>query len=158
MRADEGCCDLAYAEAADEREDQHHLRSLRQSALAAREHHPQPVVANVGRLEDLRNGMGERPLRFEQAPIFGCERSRGSLATQYVDRAVARGAHQPCRWVLRHAALLPDFQSAAEGVLNDVFCQLQIVQPEDARERGDHASRLTAEKMVALLHATYLSS
>jgi len=37
----------------------------------------------------------------------------------------------------RYTAEFPHFQSAAEGVLNDVFRQRQVVNAENARQRGD---------------------
>jgi hypothetical protein len=42
--------------------------------------------------------------------------------------------------------------SAAEGVLDDVLRQREVVDPEDPRERGHHASRLVPEEMIAEIH------
>ena len=53
--------------------------------------------------------------------------------------------------VFRNAARLPHLERAAEGVLYNVFCQREVVHAEDARERGDHPSRLMSEQMVVEL-------
>src|SRR5262249_47072271 len=50
--------------------------------------------------------------------------------------------------VLGDTAELPHLQRTAEGVLHDVFRQRQVVDPEDARQRGDDAPRFAPEQML----------
>ena len=106
--------------------------------------------------EKLLDGGDDGPLAFEQAPEFGREGARGALAAQHVERAVFRGGHQPGGWVLRHAAEFPDLQRAAEGVLDDVFRQREVVDSEDARQSGDHPPGFAAEQVIARLHHMFI--
>src|SRR6202042_3093756 len=46
------------------------------------------------------------------------------------------------------AAEAPVFECLVEGILQDVFGELEIVDAEDAGQDGDHPSRLMPEKMV----------
>ena len=98
----------------------------------------------------------ERPLAFEERPEFGRKGARGALAAQDVERAVLRGGHQPRGRIFRHAAEFPHLERAAEGVLHDVFCQREVVDSEDARQRGDHAPGFAAEQMIAGLHHMFI--
>src|SRR5213593_264971 len=47
---------------------------------------------------------------------------------------------------------LPHLQRAAEGVLHHVFCQREVFDAEDARQRGDHSPRFPPEEMLVQLH------
>ncbi len=102
--------------------------------------------------KELLHHGGERPFTLEQPSQFRRESARRALAPQNVERAVLRRGHQPGGRILRHAAEFPHFQRAAEGVLDDVLRQREVVDAEDARQRGDHASRLVPEEMIAELH------
>src|SRR5215471_1935495 len=42
------------------------------------------------------------------------------------------------------------------GVLHDVLRQPEVVDAEDARQRGDHAPRLVPEEMIAGLHYVFI--
>src|SRR6516164_9029383 len=46
----------------------------------------------------------------------------------------------------------PHLQRAAEGVLDDILRQREVVDAKDPRQRGDHASRLAPEEMIVKLH------
>lgn len=63
-----------------------------------------------------------------------------------------RGGHEPRRGILGDAAELPHLQRAAEGVLHHVFCQREVLDAEDARQRGDHPPRFPPEEMLVQLH------
>ncbi len=94
----------------------------------------------------------ERPFALEKPPQFGRERARRSLAPQDIERAVLRGRHQPGGRIFRHAAEFPHLHRAAEGILHGILSQREVVDPEDPRQRGDHASRIAPEEMIAGLH------
>ena len=61
-------------------------------------------------------------------------------------------AIRPGGGVFWHALEFPNLQRTAEGVLDDVLRQRQVVNTEHARERGDHAPRLTPKEVIARLH------
>src|SRR5260370_41705524 len=69
-----------------------------------------------------------------------------------------RGGHQPCGWVVRHAAKFPDLERAAEGVLHHVLCQREVLDAEDARQRGAHPPRFPPEQMLMQLHHMVVST
>jgi hypothetical protein len=145
VRADECSGHLVHAEAAEDVQDQRDLGLLGKPRRAAGEHHAQLIVLDLLRGEKLLDGRGQRPFAFEQPAELGCEGAGRALAPQDVERTVFRGQHQPGRGILGHASEFPDLQRAAEGVLHDVFRQCQVVDSEDARERGDDAPRFPAE-------------
>ena len=148
VAADERAGDFAHAEAAQDVEHERDLRLLGQPRMAAGEHHAQLIVFDRVSSKELFDRRGERPFALEQPPQFRRERARRALAPQNVERAVLRRGHEPRGRVLRHAAEFPHFQRAAEGVLHDVFRQREVVDSEDARQRGDHAPRFAPEKMI----------
>src|ERR1700751_4314508 len=63
-----------------------------------------------------------------------------------------RGRHEPGGGVFRHAAILPDLERAAEGVLDDVFCQREVMDTEHAGQRGHHPPRLPPEQILVQPH------
>src|SRR5262249_28891597 len=69
-----------------------------------------------------------------------------------VERAILCGHHQPGRRVFRHTSVFPQFQRAAEGVLDDVLRQREVMDSEDPAERGDHAPCFSPEKVFRTLH------
>jgi hypothetical protein len=121
--------------------------------MTACEHHSQLLIPNGVRRKRLVDNRGDRPLGLEQPPYLGRKRARGALAPHDVERTILRRRHQPRGRVLRHAADLPHFQRTAEGVLDDVLCQRQVVHAEDSRERGDHPSRLAPEEVFVQIHS-----
>jgi hypothetical protein len=58
--------------------------------------------------------------------------------------------------IVRNTGEPPHFQGSAEGVLNDIFCQRQIVDTKDPRQRGHHAAGFAPEKVFAKLHPSAL--
>jgi hypothetical protein len=51
-----------------------------------------------------------------------------------------RDRHQPCGRIVGDATHLPHFERAAEGVLNDVFRQREVVNAEDTYQGRDQPS------------------
>ncbi len=150
--------DLAGAKPAEDVEDQRDLGVFGKPRMTAGKHHPQLLVADRAGGECLLDNRRARPLGLEQPAQLRRERPGRTLAAQDVERPILRGGHQPGTGILRDAARLPHLQRAAEGVLHDVFCQRQVVHPEEARERGDHAPRLAAEEvLVEVSHRTVSS-
>src|SRR5262249_41574970 len=115
------------------------------------EHHPQQIVLDRVRKKELLDGRRERPFTLEQPPQLRGERAGRPLPPQDVERTVLRGGHEPRGGILGNPPELPHLQRAAEGVLYDVFRQRQVLDPEDARERGDEAPRFAPEQMLRRL-------
>src|SRR6516225_8444513 len=120
--------------------------------MTAGEHHAQQIVLDRVRRKEFLDDRGECPLALEKPAELRRKAACCALTPQDVERAVLCGGHQPGRRVLRHAPNSPHLQRAAEGVLHDVFCQREVVDAKDARQRGDHAPRLAPEEMIAGLH------
>ena len=76
----------------------------------------------------------------------------GALAPQNIVSAIFRCGDEPGRGILRHATEFPYFQCTAEGVLYDVFCQLQIVNSEDTSQHSDHTPRFMPKNMIGRFH------
>ena len=144
MRADEGAGDLVDAEAAQDVQHERDLRRFRQARMTARKHHAQLIVPERFLREQLLVGL-EHPGQLR------CERPGGALAPQRVERTVLRGSHEPRRGIVRHAPKRPHLEGAAEGVLHDVFRQRQVLDAEDARQRGDQPPRFPPEQMLVQL-------
>ena len=106
--------------------------------------------------ECLFHRWSERPLRVELPLDLGRKAARGALPPQEVERAILRRLHQPCRRILGHAVELPRLQRAAEGVLDDVFRQRQIVDSEHAGEDRDQPARLVPEEMLRYVLLRYV--
>ena len=126
---------------------QRHPRILTQPRMAAGEHHAQLIVLDRVRLEDLVDGRHQRPLALDHPRQLRRIGPRGPLPPQNVDRAMLRRCHQPRRRVRRHAAELPHLDRAAEGVLDHVFCQREVVHPEESRQCDHHPPRLVPEQL-----------
>src|SRR5574337_484594 len=93
---------------------------------------------------------------MEQPPQFWRERACGAFAPQDVERSVFCGGHEPRGGVLRQSAEFPHLKRTTEGVLHDIFRQCEVVDSEDARQRGDHAPRFAPEEMIAGLHYIFI--
>src|SRR5262249_60080194 len=120
--------------------------------MAAGKHYAQQVVLDGVRVEQFGDGWGECPLAVEQVLQLRHKSLGCPLPPQNVNRPVLRDSHQPGRGVFGHAAEFPHLQRTAEGVLDDVLRQRQVVNTEHARQCVDHAPRLTPEDIVARLH------
>ncbi len=86
----------------------------------------------------------QRPRRSASSPSLSSRRDSSGAKlravrsiAQQVERAMLGGRQQPSRRIFWDAAYLPDLEGAAEGVLRQVLGQRQIVDAEQARERGD---------------------
>src|SRR6516225_6176986 len=152
MSADEGVRDLIDTEAAQYVKNQGDLRLFRQLRMATGEHHAEQIVFDLIGSEELFYDTHERPFGLKQPPELGSECANGPLPAEHIEGAVLRRCHQPRRGVLRHSTEGPDFHRAAEGVLYHVLCQREVMDSEDARQRGDHSPRLAPEKMIARFH------
>src|SRR6516165_12602201 len=120
--------------------------------MTAGEHHAQQIVFDRVRGKEFLDDRGECPLALQKPAQLRRKGASRALAPQDVQCAILRGGHEPRRRVFRQPANSPHLQRAAEGVLHDVLCQREVVDPKDARQRGDHAPRLVSEKMIAGLH------
>src|SRR5215510_10477018 len=145
VRAYKRSCDFVHAETAEDVEHKGDLRFLGQARMTTRKHHPQQVVLYCARRKELFNNRRERPLAPDQTAQLRLKGPSGTLTPESIDRAILRRGHEPGGWILRHAAKLPYFESPAEGVLHDVFCQCQIMRPKDTRQCGDHSPGFVAE-------------
>src|SRR5262249_61731965 len=87
-----------------------------------------------------------------QPPHLRRKGARRAPPPQDIDGAVLGRCHEPRRRVLGHTSELPHFQRPAEGVLYNVLCQCQVVDPEDAHQRGYHAPRFAPEELIAEFH------
>src|SRR5580704_2447633 len=124
--------------------------------MATGKHHTELIVLDGGRAEKLLDRGRDGPFAFEEASQLGSKRARGALAAKDVQNTVFGRGHEPGGWVFRHAAELPDLQRAAEGVLNDVFRQREVVDSEDARQSGDHPPGFPAEQVIARLRHMFI--
>src|SRR5437588_5578590 len=156
MGADECRGDFVHAEAAEDVQHQRDLSFFGKARMAAGKYHAKLIVADALRREHFLDRRSERPLAFEQTAELGGKGARRALAPQEVERAVFCRGHQPSRGILGNAAEFPDLERAAEGVLHDVFCQREVVHPEDARERGDHAPGFAPKEMIAGFHHMFI--
>jgi hypothetical protein len=66
------------------------------------------------------------------------------------------GGHKPRGGVLRHIAKFPHLKRTAEGVLHDVFCQCEIVDSKDARQRGDYAPGFVPKQMIVGIYHMFI--
>jgi hypothetical protein len=113
--------------------------------VTTRKHHPQQVVLDGARREELFNRGRKRPLALDQSAQLRLKGSSRTLTPEEIDGAVLGRGHEPGGWILRHATNLPHVKRTAEGVLHHIFCQCEIVRSEDARQRGDHPPRFMPE-------------
>jgi len=104
------------------------------------------VVLNGMSGEDFVDRGDERPLALDHAREFRSIGTGGALAAKDVDGAVLGGRHKPRGRICGDAMELPNFNRAAEGVLDDVFCQRKVVDAEEPRERDHHASGFVPEE------------
>src|SRR5215468_1445726 len=143
---------FAYAKTAQDVKHESDLRFLRKPGIATREHHAKLIVFDRVCSEKLLDGGGDSPFAFEQSSQLWSEGARGAFAPQHIERPVLCGGHKPRGGVLRHTTEFPHLKRTAEGVLDDVFCQYEIVDSKDARQRGDHAPRFAPKQMFVGIH------
>ena len=86
--------------------------------------------------------------RLSNTTPFRMRSRRAALAPQNVERTVLCGGHQPRGGILRHTAEFPHLKRTAEGVLHDVFCQCEVMDSKDARQRGDQAPGFAPKQMI----------
>jgi len=158
LTADESARNLTHAEAAKDVQHQRDPRVFTQPRMTAGEHHPKLIVLDRVRVEHLVDRRNQRPLALDHAGQLGGVAARCPLAAQNVDGAMLGRGHQPRGGVRGHPAELPHLDRAAEGVLYDVFCQREVVNAEEPRERDHHASGFVPEELGVELSGITCSS
>jgi hypothetical protein len=138
-RDEERVGDLLGRQAAERAQRQRDLRLGRQRGMAAREDELQALVGDRRRVHVVLHrglGHGEQPrLRGERA-----------LAAQPVDRAVARGGHQPGAGVVGRAGPRPALRRHREGLLDGLLGEVEVA--EEADQGGEHTPPLVAEDLL----------
>jgi hypothetical protein len=113
--------------------------------MAAGEDQLQPLVGKGRLIHVVLHGHGH----VEQARLRG----EGAVASQAVDRAVARGDREPGAGIGRRAVARPALGGVREGVLGGFLGQVEVAEVAD--QAGEDAAPLVAED---LLEQRYLSS
>src|SRR5262245_34311975 len=112
--------------------------------MAAREHHPQLAVLDLGIEKVLFN-----PFVLHRAS--GDPRSQHTftnlVAPQNIENLVLGNAVHPARRIVGHAAHVPGFQGVQERRLHHVLDELEMPPAEDAHEHGHQAAGRMAEEM-----------
>jgi hypothetical protein len=85
----------------------------------------------------------EHGVRHLQQPGL---RGEHPLAADAVDRAVARGRHEPAARVRRDPVARPSLGGDGEGLLGGLLGAIEVA--EEADQRGEHASPLRAEDLL----------
>src|SRR5215510_1890487 len=120
--------------------------------MTARKHHPKLIIFDQMRRKEFVKVRREFRLILYEPRELRCEGSCCAIAPEHVERAILCGRHQPGGGVFGDTSVFPQFQRAAEGVLDNVFCHREVLDSENAGECRDHAPRLTPEKVIRILH------
>src|SRR2546428_8988211 len=108
------------------------------------EDHPQLVVADfIG-----ESGVGVSANR--NLDLIG-RFSQSAVAAQLVEHSILRHLNQPRARIVGLALIWPQPQRAHYCVLHGVFDLIEFFYPEDARHRGDHLPRPSAEPLITRL-------
>ncbi len=113
--------------------------------LAAHENHAELVVPDPVFVEGLVHGHRERPFAVEKFGEVRGERSPCPLAADRIYGAPTCRGEQPGRRILGNAARGPVLHRRDEGLLDDIFGELQIVRAQEAREHRDQPAGLAPE-------------
>jgi len=97
-----------------------------------------PLVWDLGVLDLHLN----RFRHVEQLRLLG----EGAVAADPVDRPVARGRHQPCARVVRHALSRPALGCDRERLLSGLLGQLEAA--EEADQGGEDTTPFVAEDLL----------
>ena len=136
--------DLGRGEASHEPESEGDLGIAVECGVAAQEHEPKVLVADIRVLDDHVRllSVGQRDQvggRVEPAPLSCC-------AAQAIHGAVVRDRVQPARWIGGHG--LPR-RGGEQGILNRLVCQVEVA--EAVREKGEDVPALLAREAGDLL-------
>ena len=134
---EEGTGDFIRLEAAERPQGKSHLRVLRKRRMAAGEDQSQAIVRDLGtitfvRLKDPRILRGER-VRGQRLELS----LQPSLASEAIDRSIARRLDDPRPRELRHARRPPRLQRGHERLLGDLFGKIEVTHLPD--QGGDDA-------------------
>src|SRR5437763_395358 len=83
---------------------------------------------------------------------IGRESARRALPPQRIQPTPLRRDHQPRRRIVGDTLVTPNLGCAAEGVLDDIFREREVVETKYARECGDQSRRLLPEQLVEIAH------
>src|SRR2546423_2821039 len=106
--------------------------------MAAREDQLQPLVRDRCLVHDVLNWFRH----VEQAQL----RREGAIAADAVDRAVARGGHQPGSRAVRCPGAGAALGGCGERLLGGLLGELEVA--EEADQAGEHAAPLVAEDLL----------
>ena len=135
LRHEERARDLAGGQAAERPQRQRDLRVGGQRGMAAREHELEPLVRECRRVHRVLHRLGH----LEQAGLRG----QRAIAADAVDRAVARGRHQPGAGVGGDAVARPALRGDREGLLRGFLGEVEVA--EEADQRSEDTAPLVAE-------------
>jgi hypothetical protein len=136
---------LRGGQPAERPQGERHARLRRERRMAAREEQPQPVVGER-RVHWVVRDSGHQPLQLAQLVLVA------ALASEAVDGAVARRAHDPGAGVVRRPVPRPALERGHEGLLNHLLGEVEVA--EDADQGRDRPPRLLPEQAVGDLCGT----
>ena len=136
------------AERAQGLESECRLVLRRQCRMAAREHQPQPAVSDFafknGRF--ARHGIG-RPLLHERDDLRFLVVKK-FFAPDQIEREVLCRLRKPRGRIFWNPGVGPRPQRPDERFLDDIFSQLQSIDPKNPSENRDQLSRLVTKQVV----------
>ncbi len=136
---EEGARDLVRRQPAQRSQRECDLGIERERRVAAREDELEPLVRDRGRLVHVvLHGLGH----VEQADLRG-ERA---IAPDAVDRAVARGGHEPGTRVGRRPLAGPASRRDRERFLRGLLGEIEVA--EEADQAGEDAAPLVAKDLL----------
>ena len=137
-----GAGDLGRRESDHGTQRQRDLRVEREGRMAAGEHEAQEVVVGPARLPSSSSiGSGSSPASMRATSWSFV--SPGRVATQRVDRLVARHGREPRTGTARNAVAPPSVDGEREGVLRAFLGEVPVAGGPD--DRADHAAPFVAE-------------
>src|SRR5215469_3782622 len=137
--------DFGHAKTAKCFQGQRYLRFYRDHRVGAHEHHSQSIIRDF--VLGKNWGFRRSAVAFDLPRDFRCFCTKNFITPDYVEREIARRAHDPRGRIFRNAPIWPGLQSARQRFLNYIFCQSEMFDAEYSRQRSDHRSRLMTEKM-----------
>ena len=146
LRRKERASDGRDTQSAQRLENQRKSVLRGQPGLTAHEDHPELVVLDPILLERLVDRPRQRPFAVQVEREVRSEGSASPLATDRVDRPVSGRREQPPGGVVGDSVLGPGAERCDEGLLGDVFRELQVVRAQDPGQDGNEPSGLPSEE------------